>query len=168
MDNLIAKIEHAFADVAYPGDNDLTDSTYGEEPEALVKEFRGKTDRTQLDAAFLNQAPDGWGTALSFFSANALRFYLPVYLIADIRDELECCEPAVRLCSALTPLGARQKIAKRWGGGTMGNRARKTFARFDDKQVAAVVDYLKWKLEAVDGYDPTIEQALEAYWLKRT
>jgi len=164
---LIDKIEDAFANVAYPGDDDLTDSTYGEEPVALIHEFRGKSDRKQLDAAFLDQAPDGWGTALSFFSANALRFYLPVYLIADIRGKLEGCDPASRLCASLTPLGARQKIARVWGGGTMGERARTEFAKFDAEQVSAIVSYLWWKLDSIGGRDPTIEQALESYWLER-
>ncbi len=167
MKKLIAKIERAFADVEYPGDDDLTDSTYGEEPAALVKDFRGKTDRQQLDAAFLNQAPDGWGTALSFFSGNALRFYLPVYLIADVRGELDSTDPVSRLCSSLTPLGASQRIAKMWGGGTMGERARANFDKFDAAQVSAIVAYLRWKLDATGGHDPTIEQALEYYWLER-
>lgn len=167
MQELIDQIEQAFAGVEYPGDNDLTDSTYGEEPAALVDEFAGKTDRHQLDAAFLDQAPDGWGSALSFFSANALQFYLPVYLIADIRGELECSDPTSRLCAALTPLVANQKIAKVWGGGTMGLRAREDFAKFDAAQVSAVVAYLRWRLDTHGGHDLTIEQALENYWLER-
>lgn len=165
-DELIAKIEQAFADVAYPGDDDLTDSTYGEEPAALVRDFRGKTDWRRLDATFLDQAPEGWGTAVSFFSANALRFYLPAYMIADIRGQL-ARDPVSRLCSSVTPIGEQQKIAKIWGGGTMGERARADFARFSAEQVAAIVSYLWWKLESSDGYDPTIEQALENYWLGR-
>ncbi len=167
MQDLIDKIEQAFADVEYPGDDDLTDSTYGEEPAALVKDFSGKTNRQELDVAFLNQAPDGWGTALSFFSARALRFFLPVYLIADIRGELDRPDPVSRLCSSLTPLGETNKIARTWGGGTMGERARADFAKFNDAQASAVVAYLCWKLDAADGYDPTIEQALENYWLGR-
>lgn len=167
MQDLIDQIEHAFADVAYPGDDDLTNSTYGEEPAALIKEFRGKRDRTQLTSAFLNQAPDGWATALSFFSARALRFYLPVYLVADIRGELEMPDPISRMCSFLTPLGEKKKIPKRWGGGTMGDRARETFGQFNDAQVAACVAYLKWKLDSTGGNDLTIEHALENYWLKR-
>jgi hypothetical protein len=29
------------------------------------------------------------------------------------------------------------------------------------------VAYLWWKLDAIGGRDPTIEQALESYWLER-
>lgn len=165
---LIEQIEHAFAEVVYPGDDDLTRSSYGEEPFALVNDFRGKTDWQQLDKAFLNQAPDGWGTALSFFSDNALRFYLPAYMIADIRGDLDnCSDPAVRLCSSLTPAGENRKIAKMWGGGTMGERARACFENFSVAQVSAVVAYLNWKLNDEYGNDMLIEQALENYWLER-
>ena len=73
MKFLVEKIEVAFADVLYPGDDCLTDS-FGEEAEALDVEFRGKTNWKELDPGFLNQAPDGWGSALSFFSAAALQF----------------------------------------------------------------------------------------------
>lgn len=167
MNNLIFRIDQAFADVTYPGDDDLTDSTYGEEPAALIEEFRGKVDWRALDAEFLDQAPDGWGSALSFFSDNALRFYLPAYLIADIRGRLYASDPAFRLCASLTPLGGKRKIAKIWGGGTMGERARAGFARYDAQQVSVIVDYLWWKLESLGGYDEIIEQALENYWLER-
>jgi Family of unknown function (DUF6714) len=150
MEELIGKVERAFADVEYPGDDDLTNSTYGEEPAALIWEFRGKIDRTQLDAYFLNYAPNGWGsgTALSFFSDDAFRFYLPVYLIADIRGELWGPDPSSRLCS-------------------FRERAQAKFAKFNAAQVSAVVTYLWWKLEAEGGHDETIEQALETYWLVR-
>ena len=166
-DELIAKIDRAFADVAFPGDDDLTNSSYGEEPAALVLAFRGKSDRKQLDAAFLNHAPDGWGTALAFFSGRALQFYLPLYLIADIRGELDRCHPEARLCASLTTAGEKQKISKMWGGGTMGERARADFAPFSPAQVSAVVAYLWWKLAASGGESLMVEQALENYWLER-
>lgn len=164
--HLVDKIEQAFADVQYPGDNDLTDTSYGDESAALAIDFRGKTDWRQLDSTFLNQAPDGWGTALSFFSDNALRFYLPAYLIADIRDDLDH-DPEVRLCSSLTPLGEQEKNAKIWGDGTMGERARTCFAKFSGEQVSAIVAYLWWKRDFKGGNDMWIEQALENYWLQR-
>jgi hypothetical protein len=78
---LIQQIEVAFADVEYPGDpasltlreRDITDSTYGEEPEALKREFTGKKDWRSLDPKFLDQAPEGWRTALCFFSDRAFQ-----------------------------------------------------------------------------------------------
>ena len=91
MKFLVEKIEVAFADVVYPGDDCLTDS-FGEEAEALEVEFRGKTSWKELAPDFLNKAPGGWGSALSFFSAAALQFYLPAYLIADINGSLEIGE----------------------------------------------------------------------------
>lgn len=167
MKELIDKIEQAFADVRYPGDNELTDSTHAEESAALVEDFTGRTIWQDVDVGFLNQAPDGWGSALAFFSARAFRFYLPAYLIADIRGELDYPDPVSRLCSPVTPLGANRRIANIWGGGTMGERATAEFAEFNAAQVSAVVAYLWWKLEACGGHNPTIEQALESYWLER-
>lgn len=166
-DALIERIERAFADVVYPGDDDLTDSTYGEEPEALKEAFRGKTDWRTLASAFLDQAPDGWGTALSFFSDRALLFYLPAYLVADLRGQLARQDPTGRLCISVTPQSEDQKIAKRWGGGTMGERARAAFSLFDAEQVQVIVAYLWWALDAHGDEDLIVRQALENYWLQR-
>ena len=163
---LIARIVEAFADVPYPGDDALTDSSYGEEPAALRKAFRGRDDWRALDAAFLDQAPDGWASALAFFSAPALRFYLPAYLVADIEGGLSSADPLSRLCTFVTPQGGARRVAAAWGGGTMGERARADFAAFTAAEVGAVVAYLWWRL-ASDGHDPVIEQALEYYWLER-
>lgn len=165
---LIQQITLAFRNVSYPGDDHLTDSTYGEEPAALIRDFSGKTNWQDLSSEFLDQAPDGWGTALSFFSGAALQFYLPAYLIADINGQLFIADPMPRLCTSLTPLGGMQKIAKVWGGGTMGDYARRDFAPYDPSQVQAIVDYLWWRLESDETADYiTIEQALENYWLER-
>jgi hypothetical protein len=165
---LIQQITLAFSAVPYPGDDHLTDSTYGEEPAALIKDFSGKTNWQNLSPEFLDQAPDGWGTALSFFSGPALQFYLPAYLIADIHGQLFTADPTSRLCMSLTPLGGMQKIAKFWGGGTLGDYARRDFAPYDAQQVQAIVDYLWWRLESDEtGGDMFIEQALENYWLER-
>lgn len=163
---LVARIRQAFQAVVYPGDAQLTDSTYGEEPDALINDFRGRDDWTQLDDAFLDQAPAGWGSAISFFSGEALRFYLPAYLIADINGALTQSDPAYRLCSFVTPQLQDKKLARAFGGGTLGEHAVNELSLFNDEQVAVIVDYLWWKLEQ-DDYNPTIEQALENYWLPR-
>ena len=163
---LITQIKSAFADTRHPGAHALTDSTYGEEPAALVAAFAGLVDWTNLDPEFLDLAPDGWASALAFFSASALRFYLPAYLIADLRGELTRCDPVMRLCLFVTPQGAAQRLARVFGGGTMGERAREDFAIFAAAEVRAIVAYLWWKLDRSAG-DPVIEQALEHYWLDR-
>lgn len=169
-DALIRKIESAFADVSYPGDTDLTDSNYGDEPEALVRAFQGKTDWHELDAKFLDDAPEGWHNALSFFSNAAFQFYLPAYLIADIRDELMEQDPAFHLCINLSPAAEQCKIATMHGGGTMGSLARARFDQFSSTQTDAIVAYLYWKMDSIPIDDPTypdIAQAMDYYWLKR-
>ena len=162
---LVAQVRAAFADVVYPGDDRLTDSM-GDEPDALRDDFRGRDDWVALDVDFLNQAPDGWGSALSFFSGEALRFYLPAYLVADLEGTLMCGDPTSRLCIFVTPQAEGRKLAKFYGGGTLGEHARNEFELFDAAQVSAVVAYLWWKLDT-EGYNPTVEQALENYWLER-
>lgn len=164
--SIIEEIETAFDAVEYPGDDNLTDSQYGEEPELLKAEFRGKTDWKTLESEFLDQAPGGWGTALSFFSAQAFRFYLPAYLRADLRGDISIADPAFHLCMFVTPQAEGKRIAKVWGGGTMGEHMRDRFREFDCPQVRAIIAYLWWRLRTTD-YDPTIEQALESYWLQR-
>lgn len=165
--DLIEAIVDAFQNTPYPGDEDLTGSTYGEEPAALVADFRGKTSWQNLDVKFLDQAPDGWGTALSFFSDRALRFYLPAYLLADIRGQLDHQDPAMRLSSSLDAASGQQKIAQVWGGGTMGERARAGFDLFDAKQVAVIVQYLRWKMLVEPVQAMWIQPALDNYWLVR-
>ncbi|MGD8380223.1 MAG: hypothetical protein PVI37_02735 [Gammaproteobacteria bacterium] len=165
-DTLISRIEQAFDEVEYPGDEFLARSTVGEEAEALVRDFRGKREWRSLSASFLDQAPEGWGTATAFLSPEAFRFYLPAYLIADIRGQLQRADPSGRLCLSLTPQGERKKIAAVWGGGTMGDYARAEFDRYSGAQVSAVVAYLWWKLTS-EGANLVIEQAMENYWLER-
>lgn len=163
---LIRQIRTAFAGIPHPGADALTDSRYGEEPAALVAAFAGLTDWTQVDSGFLDLAPDGWASALAFFSARALRYYLPAYLVADVQGELAHCDPASRLCLFVTPQAASRRLAGIHGGGTMGERARQDFAIFAPAEVRAIVAYLWWKLDREPG-DPLIEQALEYYWLER-
>jgi hypothetical protein len=166
VETLKAQIGTAFSDTNYPGDHDLTSSTYGEEPEALKREFKDKRDWRALDAKFLDQAPEGWHTALSFFSDRAFVFYLPAYMIADLQNQLLQVTVEFHLCYGLTSDTANTKIAKIWGGGTTGQGARRKYDQFNPSQVAAIVAYLRWKLE--QQADENIVQALEQYWLART
>lgn len=161
---LITKIETAFADEKYPGDDYLVESSYGDEATSLIDSFRGKTDWRRLPATFLDTAVDG--SALAFFSGAALRFYLAAYLRADVRGELSRASPEVRLTWSLTQQSEGQRLAEAWGGGTMLERAKRCFEQFNSQQAAAVTEYLEWKLAQLGG-DPCIEDALANYWRPR-
>ena len=105
-----SQIRAAFADVPHPGDWCLRGSNEGDEPFLLEREFTGKTDWRVLDSAFIDQAPDGYGSALSFFSDEAFRFYLPAYLIADIDSKLERHDPVFHLTHGLTDSGKVERV----------------------------------------------------------
>jgi hypothetical protein len=107
---LKAQIREAFADVDYPGDWCLRGSDEGIEPYSLEEEFRGKRDKEALDAEFLDKAPDGLGSALCFFSDEALRFYLPAYLIADIDGKLERVDPIFFLLHGLDESTSKERV----------------------------------------------------------
>ena len=158
---LIEKIKLAFSDVEYPGNENLVKESYGEEAALVRNHFLGQKDWKKLSPEFMDL--DG---ALSFLSDQALLFYIPAFLIADVNEELNYNDPAVRLCYALSPQSQNIKIAKIYGAGTLGERAKKCFDTFSKEQVSAIVSYLQWKLSQ-DEFNLTIQQALENYWLAR-
>ncbi len=161
-------IRGAFCDVVYPGDGCLKGSCEGDEPYLLENEFKGKTDWTILDSAFLDQAPDGYASALSFFSDEAFRFYLPAYLIADLDQQLHTVDSTFHLCFGLDDIHGSQAInPRRYGDRTWLTEKQHKFAMFSPSQAAAIVAYLKYKATQDEFQQPMIEQALQNYWLQR-
>ncbi|MFL5764593.1 MAG: DUF6714 family protein [Bacteroidia bacterium] len=160
-DKLIEEITNAFSGTEFPGDENLVAKSYGEEPELIRKHFSGQNNWNELMPGFLDH--DG---ALSFFSDEAFRFYLPAFMIADINEHLSFNDPSVRLCWSVTPQSEDKKLAAVFGGGTLGERARECFRHFSAEQVKVIVAYLLWKQEQYDDY--CVKQALKNYWLKRT
>ncbi|MFO1094190.1 MAG: hypothetical protein U0992_12895 [Planctomycetaceae bacterium] len=67
VESIKTLIRNAFASVRFPGDSRLRGSSRGDEPFLLEQEFQGKTDWRTLDAAFLDQAADGFSTAAHAF-----------------------------------------------------------------------------------------------------
>lgn len=162
-----ARIHAAFADVPYPGDRFLRDSNEGEEPLLLEQDFKGKCDWRTLDAAFIDRAPDGYGTALSFFSDEALRFYLPAYLIADVDGRLEQADPVFHLTHGLTDATRDKRVNPlRYGQRTWFEACSHRLAVFDHAQAAAIVAYLRFKRKDRD-LRREIDQALRNFWLAR-
>jgi hypothetical protein len=89
LDRLEAQIREAFEATPAPDPARLRGSGGGEEPLLLEAEFRHVPDWRQVNASFIDRAPNGFGSALSFFSSEAFRYYLPAYLLADLRAELQ-------------------------------------------------------------------------------
>src|SRR5688500_13893889 len=93
-----ALIRSAFASVERPGNWALRGSNEGDEPYQVEAAFQDKEDWRQLEPSFLDDAPDGLASALSFLSDEAFRYFLPAYLIADLDDQLECVDVVFHLC----------------------------------------------------------------------
>lgn len=157
------KIRRSFVGIEYPGDWCLIDSLEGSEPLEVEERFAGKSDWRTLGHQFL----DGCSVALSFFSDEAFRFYLPAYLIADLDQLLEDVEPHWHLCCHLGVKSRHEKVnPRRYGERTWWDHAIHKYAVFNRDQAAAIVDYLLI-VKARGGDETMIEQALMNYWLDR-
>jgi hypothetical protein len=170
-DLLKRRIRGAFAEVGYPGDWCLRGSNEGEEPFLLEKEFKGKSDWRTLDAKFLDGAPEGFASALAFFSDEAFRFYLPAYLIADIDGRLESTDLVFYLCHGLDDKAKGERVnSKRYGERTWFDCRRYRFSVFNERQCRVIVAYLHYKRSLLEDGEPEaelIDQALQNYWQNR-
>lgn len=168
MASVKTQIEEAFRFVEFPGDWCLIDSREGDEPFLLKQEFQGKDNWRSLDAAFIDQAPKGFGTALSFFSDEALHFYLPAYLLADLDGLLKQADPVFHLTHGLDRVSQQERInPRRYGERTWFEHARYKFSMFNERERAAIVEYLRYKREtdALTELEKTcIDEALGSYW----
>src|SRR5689334_6315121 len=168
---LKAQITSAFARGEYPGDWCLINSREGFEPALLEQEFKGRSDWRTLDASFIDQAPDGYGTALSFFSDEAFRFYLPAYLLADLDGKLKQADVVFALTHGFDNKSRGERInPRRYGERTWFEHARHKFAVFNAEQAKAIVAYLRFKLagDAITDFQKSqIREALDNYWTAR-
>jgi hypothetical protein len=169
-DEIKALIAAAFEDARYPGDSRIVDSDQGSEPERVERDFKGKTDWRRLEPSFIDQSPDELATALSFFSDEALVFYLPAYLCADLDGRLSMANPVFKLTHDFSRAVGDEKI----GGHDSGDRTwrdygERRFSGFTAPQAEAIVAYLEFKLERAGPYDNKEEiiQALDSYWRRR-
>ena len=170
LESVKQKIRTAFANVEYPGDFHLRNSDESDEPFLVEAEFRGKRDWTTLDPVFLDQAPDGFASALSFFSAAAFRFYLPAYLLVDLDGDLHSADPVFYLTHGLTHGTKDAPINPiRYGDYTWSEYVRERFAGFSKAEVEAIIAYLELKRDsAITAFEQgMIIEALENYWLER-
>lgn len=164
-----ALIESAFADSEYPGDWCLIDSREGFEPASVAEAFAGKTDWRTLDARFIDQAPEGLGSALSFFSDEAFRLYLPAFMLADIDGKLQQADPVFSLTHGLDDASRSELInQRRYGARTWFDLKRCKFAVFTAPETGAIVEYLRLMSDRDNSSRSRIDQALTNYWTQRS
>ena len=162
------QIRAAFAHSEYPGDWCLRGSNEGDEPFWVERDFKGKTDWRVVEPEFIDQAPDGLASALSFFSDEAFHFFLPAYMIADIDDRLERSNPVFHLTHGLDDTSRNERInPRRYGERTWFHRISCKYAMFTKLEAAAIVGYLRLKAESDSFHREPIEQALRNYWIPR-
>jgi len=180
-EELIEQIREAFAATPYPGDGFLQGTLEGCEADEEVGAFIGKTDWRALNSTML----DAHYCALSFFSEGGFRFFLPAYLIADLREELLTADPLFHLwhgfanVSAEVPVGPqifrrgsggkRLLNPKRYGAMTWTDYARHRLSVFTQEEARAIVAYMTYKREhgTMDLDTSRIDAALKEFWFDR-
>ncbi|MEK6642379.1 MAG: DUF6714 family protein [Planctomycetota bacterium] len=161
-------IRNAFATVEYPGDARLISSDEGNEPREVQLAFLGKRDWTTLAPEFLDAAPDGLSSALSFFSEAAFRFYTPAFMIADIDQLLGRANPVFHLYSGLTDHKRNEQVNPyRYGKLTWFEVMSKRHALFTSAEATAIIEFLRFAAERSDFDRKLIDQSLRNYWLVR-
>ena len=167
-ERLKTRVREAFAATPRPEASGIRNSSDGDEPFLLEAEFRSIPDWRQLEPSFIDQAPDGFGTALSFFSREAFRYYLPAFLIADLDEALRQAEPLFHLWYGLDDENRDRPVnERRYGRLTWFDAISDRFAAFSDAEANAIVAYLQYKAAHNEFARPKVEQALANFWLPR-
>lgn len=175
---VIRSVIAAFENNPYPGDDYLLGSRQGCEPFDEVLPFQGKVKWRELTAEFLDQH----ASALHFFSEAGLRFFIPAFLVADLRGELKHADPLFtasgfsdltieitkRDRKFLIKSGRSQLLNPRlYGAMTFLDYARYRLSIFNREEAVAIVAYLEYKQSREEMEHDRIEAALNDFWRKR-
>jgi hypothetical protein len=181
VDQLVAIIEQAFGGNEYPGDAWLQGSREGDEPLEECGAFVGQTDWRALAPGFLDQHY----VVLSFFSEAGFRFFMPAFLIADLRNQLHTADPVFHLVggfsdfSVVHRIGGREFVVRsgssqfinprRYGASRFIDYARQRLSVFCREEAAAIVSYLEHTMTVPsrDTDRRSIEAGLNEYWRDR-
>ena len=122
---------------------------------------------------------------LSFFSEGGFRYFLPAFLVADVRDALQTADPVFHLTHGFVDIATTHEIRgrafirrsgrsqfinpRRYGATTFLDYARYRLSVFAREESAAIVTYLEYVRglgsRATDR--EAIGRALEAFWRDR-
>jgi hypothetical protein len=180
-DAVIEIIRGAFDPDDHPGDLWLQGSFEGSEPYDEVGAFKGRHDWRTLEPEFLDQHY----TALSFFSEAGLRYYIPAYVVADIRNALHTADPVFHLTHGFVDFSTTSEVGGRtftrssgrtrlinplrYGALTFLDYARHRLSVFCREEAGAIVAYLEFAHEAPwhEYSRDAIERAIADFWRAR-
>lgn len=153
QERTVRQINDAFANVTYPGDDNIAYDQSGNHIECsqVARRFRGKHSRN-LTADFLRKNAD----AIFFFSPAAYAFFLPAFLRASVEDFERADVVPSNVVVSLSP-SLLQWTPEQFG------RHVENLTVSQRKAVAAFLKYLD--AERADHFplgDPKI--ALEEFW----
>ncbi|MBV8564655.1 MAG: hypothetical protein JO273_04265 [Methylobacteriaceae bacterium] len=147
----------------------LVNGTPRVEPLKTEQAFSDKDDWTKLDPDWLDLVPDGLGSALNFLSVEAICFYIPAYLAADLTGRLGRVDPAFYLVHGFDDM-SRDREVRIWPRERLTWTAygRMRWERLTRQQALVIVHYLEWRV-ACDGSDVRhgLVEALKYYWYER-
>lgn len=148
IDDIIKQITDAFSGVVLGSGIGLEqgqalDDYESEDVEEKYRENDEKENWKLLSSEMLQQC----NTSLCYFDADGMRFHLPAYLIASLKDEID--DPLFHLVQ-------------------LDDCAKSKFSTLNDVQRQAVIAYLKWFIkEDINNFEtPSIKRALNEFWKK--
>jgi hypothetical protein len=166
-DAIVEELKAAFPSTREGQFVPMVNSVQGDEPLQVEADFTDKDDWTKLLPEWLDATPDGLASALSFLGDEAIRFYIPAYLAADLMGALHRVDPTFTLVHGFDAMSRGQRVwpqkEETWTG-----FARARWDGLTQDQATAIVHYLEWRIER-DGLDieHSAVEALAAYWYAR-
>jgi len=180
-DAVIEIIRSAFDPDDHPGDQWLQGSFDGCEPYDEIGAFKDLHDWRTLEPSFLDQHY----TALSFFAEAGLRYYIPAYIVADIRRALQTADPVFHLTHGFVDFSVNMDVSGqtftrssgrtrlinpiRYGASTFLDYARHRLSVFCREEAVAILAYLEFAYEVPwheDSRD-AIERSIADFWRAR-
>lgn len=178
---VIDTIQTTFSMNVYPWDDFLLGSMEGSETLEEIEPFIGQADWTKIAPEVL----DAHSGSLNFFSETGLRFFLPAYLVADLKDQLQIADPVFTLVHGFSNLSIPHELGdqvfvrktgrdafinpKRFGALTFHDYSRYRLSIFSREEAGEIVHYLEYKRDIdPDGMDKEqIDAALNSFWYER-
>ena len=137
------KLEEAFADAPYPGDDNLTECPCPECQE-IAEYFRGKTWRGHTVRNLRYHE-----AALNLLTAEAVHYFLPAFVLAELEDPEEADVIYDGLIFIFTPSGS--------------SRQKENIKLLSKAQSEVMIDYLRYCLAEEGEYlDNNITEAITA------